>query len=113
MSNRALIVVDLQNEYYPGGKLPLVGIEKATANARRLIEATRNRGEVIIHVRHEMPAAGEFSVEQAMTHAAQPVQRSRSRTNPSWLTRPAPPRPHCRERRHRVPCRSPVPRKGG
>lgn len=26
MSNRAILVVDMQNEYFPGGKLPLSGI---------------------------------------------------------------------------------------
>lgn len=54
MSKRATIVVDLQNEYLPTGKLPLVGIEAALANAARIISAARAKGEVLIHVRHEM-----------------------------------------------------------
>ena len=29
MSKRAVIVVDLQNDYFPTGKLPLAGIEQA------------------------------------------------------------------------------------
>ena len=33
MSKRAIVVVDLQNEYLSTGKLPLVGIEPALANA--------------------------------------------------------------------------------
>ncbi|MGY1410527.1 cysteine hydrolase family protein [Luteimonas sp. A611] len=53
MSKRAIVVVDLQNEYLPTGKVPLVGIEPALANAARLIAAARARGELIIHVRHE------------------------------------------------------------
>lgn len=56
MSKRAVIVVDLQNEYLPTGKLPLVGIDKAVANAARVIEAARAKGEPVIHIRHEMPA---------------------------------------------------------
>lgn len=54
MSQRAIIVVDLQNEYLPTGKLPLVGLDKALANAARIIAAARAKGELLIHVRHEM-----------------------------------------------------------
>ena len=57
MSTRAVIVVDLQNEYLPTGKLPLQGIEAATANAAQVIEAARARGDLVVHVRHEMPSA--------------------------------------------------------
>ena len=57
MSTRAVIVVDLQNEYLPSGKLPLQGIETATANAARVIEAARSKGDLVVHVRHEMPGA--------------------------------------------------------
>lgn len=58
MSKRAIIVVDLQNEYLPTGKLPLVGIELALANASRIISAARAHGELLIHVRHEFAAPG-------------------------------------------------------
>lgn len=57
MSKRAVVVVDLQNEYFPSGKLPLVGIEEAVANAVRVIAAARSNGDPVIHVRHEFPAA--------------------------------------------------------
>lgn len=57
MSTQALIVVDIQNEYFPAGKLPLVGIEEATANAALVIESARQKGHTVIHVRHEMPSA--------------------------------------------------------
>ncbi|TKX46653.1 isochorismatase family protein, partial [Halorubrum sp. ASP121] len=55
MSKRAIIAVDIQNEYFPGGKLPLVGIEKAAANAARVIEHGRRANDQIIHFRHEFP----------------------------------------------------------
>ena len=57
MSKRAVVVVDLQNENLPSGRLPLVGIEKAAANAAQVIEAARSNGDTIIHVRHESPRA--------------------------------------------------------
>lgn len=53
MNKRATIVVDLQNEYLSTGKLPLVGLDAALANAARLMAAARAKGELLIHVRHE------------------------------------------------------------
>ncbi|MFC3283091.1 cysteine hydrolase family protein [Litchfieldella rifensis] len=53
MSQRAIIVVDIQNEYFSNGKLPLVGIEKAAVNAAAVIEHARSTKDLIIHVRHE------------------------------------------------------------
>lgn len=61
MARKALIVIDLQNDYFPGGKFPLVGTEAAAANAARLIAAARQAGDLVIHVRHESPAdSGRF-----------------------------------------------------
>lgn len=57
MANRAVIVVDLQNEYLPTGKLPLSGIEEAVTTAAGVIDAARASGEPVIHVRHEGAAA--------------------------------------------------------
>ena len=60
MSKRAIIVVDLQNEYLPSGKLPLVGIEQATENAAKVIESARSKGDRVIFIRHEMADAPFF-----------------------------------------------------
>lgn len=35
MSKRATVVVDLQNEYLPSGKVPLPGIERSGKHAAR------------------------------------------------------------------------------
>lgn len=51
--NRGLVVVDLQNEYLPTGKLPLTDIEHAAANALRVITHARDAGIPIFHVRHQ------------------------------------------------------------
>jgi nicotinamidase-related amidase len=53
MSKSALIVVDIQNDYFPGGKWPLVGVDAAADNAARIIQATRDSGDLIVHIRHE------------------------------------------------------------
>jgi len=53
MNKHAVIVVDLQNEYLPTGKLDLVDIEQAVANAARVIADARAKGVPVIHIRHE------------------------------------------------------------
>lgn len=53
MSKKAVIVVDLQNEYLPTGKLPLMGIESALKNAARVIADARSNNITVIHIRHE------------------------------------------------------------
>ncbi|QQZ41508.1 cysteine hydrolase [Pseudomonas sp. SK3(2021)] len=53
MAKQALIVVDIQNDYFPNGKWPLVGVEAAADNAARLIQAFRDSGRQVVHIRHE------------------------------------------------------------
>ena len=53
MSKSALIVVDIQNDYFPGGKWPLVGVDAAADNAARITQATRDAGDLVVHIRHE------------------------------------------------------------
>jgi nicotinamidase-related amidase len=53
MNKRAVVVVDLQNEYLPNGKLALAGIHDALDNAARVIADARNKGDLVIHIRHE------------------------------------------------------------
>jgi nicotinamidase-related amidase len=60
MSKRAVVVIDLQNEYWPGGGLPLENIEGAAANAARVISHAREAGDLVVNVRHEMPGAPVF-----------------------------------------------------
>lgn len=53
MAKQALIVVDIQNDYFPQGKWPLVGADAAADNAARLIQAFREAGDSVVHIRHE------------------------------------------------------------
>ncbi|WP_341964333.1 cysteine hydrolase family protein [Pseudomonas sp. RC10] len=53
MSHTALIVVDIQNDYFPGGKWPLAGADAAVDNAARVVQASRDAGHPVIFVRHE------------------------------------------------------------
>ena len=53
MAKQALIVVDIQNDYFPQGKWPLVGADAAADNAVRLIKAFRDADDSVVHIRHE------------------------------------------------------------
>jgi nicotinamidase-related amidase len=56
--NNCLILVDLQNDYFPGGTMELVGIERAAANARILLHAFRQANLPVIHIRHISASPG-------------------------------------------------------
>lgn len=47
-----LILIDIQNDYFPGGPMALVGMEQAATNAQMLLQAYRSMGSRIIHIRH-------------------------------------------------------------
>jgi nicotinamidase-related amidase len=49
---RALVIVDIQNDYFPGGAHPLVEPEQAAARARLLLDGFRGAGEPVVHVQH-------------------------------------------------------------
>ncbi|MGA7826604.1 MAG: cysteine hydrolase family protein [Geobacteraceae bacterium] len=50
--NTCLLLVDLQNDYFPGGAMELVGMQEATANAQQLLHEFRKSTMPIIHIRH-------------------------------------------------------------
>ena len=50
--SRALVIVDIQNDYFPGGAYPLVEPERAAAAAKRALEAFRAAGEPVVHLQH-------------------------------------------------------------
>ncbi|MCY7262427.1 cysteine hydrolase family protein [Pseudomonas protegens] len=53
MAKQALIVIDIQNDYFAHGKWPLVGVDAAADNAARLIQAFRQKAQAVVHIRHE------------------------------------------------------------
>jgi len=50
--NAALLIIDIQNDYFPGGAMALHEPEAAAANAAKLIAAFRQKGRPVIHMQH-------------------------------------------------------------
>lgn len=50
--NTALVIVDIQNDYFPEGKMPLVGPLEASQQAARLLDYFRRAQWPIIHIQH-------------------------------------------------------------
>jgi nicotinamidase-related amidase len=48
----ALILIDIQKDYFPGGRMELVGPVEASRNAGRLLAAFRGENLPIVHIRH-------------------------------------------------------------
>jgi nicotinamidase-related amidase len=48
----ALLIIDIQNDYFPGGKMELDGSMQAAAAATRLLAAFRREKWPVYHVRH-------------------------------------------------------------
>jgi len=55
-----LILIDLQNDYFPGGNMELIEINKAAANAQLLLKKFRTAKLPVVHVQH-------FSVRSGST----------------------------------------------
>lgn len=49
---RALILVDIQNDYFTGGKMELVAMESAAENAAVLLGEARRNNDAVYHVQH-------------------------------------------------------------
>lgn len=48
----ALLLVDIQRDYFPGGRMELVASEAAAAKAARLLTTFRQANRPVFHVRH-------------------------------------------------------------
>ena len=48
----ALLLIDIQNFYFPGGRSELVDPEPASLNAQQLLQKFREKKLLVVHVRH-------------------------------------------------------------
>jgi nicotinamidase-related amidase len=72
--SQTLLIVDIQNDYFPGGAMPLEGSPEAARRAGALLEAFRSQNLPVVHVQHvsNRPGAGFFlpGTEGAEIHEA-------------------------------------------
>ena len=47
-----LVLVDIQNDYFPGGSMALTGMQEASRNAASLLARFRENGWPTFHVQH-------------------------------------------------------------
>jgi len=60
MASQALIVIDVQNDYFAGGRYPLHQPEVTLAHTLSLMDQAKEKGIPIIHVQHLVsPSLGE------------------------------------------------------
>jgi nicotinamidase-related amidase len=52
MPDTALLVIDIQNDYFPGGAMELEGADAAGAKAAQAIRSFREKNLPVVHVRH-------------------------------------------------------------
>ena len=50
--NTALILIDIQNDYFPGGKMELEGSEPASERAKDLLNFFRDNNLPLVHIQH-------------------------------------------------------------
>ncbi len=50
--NQALLIIDIQNDYFDNGAMTLVGAEKACDNARLMLDKFRSENFPVVHVQH-------------------------------------------------------------
>ena len=50
--NIGLILVDIQNDYFPGGRMDLVGMDNAAANAKALLTCFRQKKLPVFFIQH-------------------------------------------------------------
>jgi nicotinamidase-related amidase len=60
-SKTALVLIDIQDFYFRGGRSELVEPEKAAMNAAKLLNKFRTDGRLIIHVRHNSEPGGNIN----------------------------------------------------
>ena len=49
---RGLVLIDIQNDYFPGGSMELVGMGQAAQNAGLMLNECRKRALPVFHIQH-------------------------------------------------------------
>lgn len=69
ISRSALVIIDVQQFYFPGGAASLVEPEQASRNASKVLGSFRAKGDLVVHVRHKASKGAEIHEHVAPTEA--------------------------------------------
>src|SRR5690606_39563515 len=83
MSKKALLVIDIQNDYFENGAWELVGAEEASLKARKVIDHFRANNLPIAHIQH-FAVDGNIPFFHPGTQGAQ-IDRKSTRLNSSHV----------------------------
>ncbi|PSV44380.1 cysteine hydrolase family protein [Photobacterium indicum] len=72
MNKKALLVIDLQNDYFPKGKFPLWNTELTLSNIKAAIEKANAQNIAVIHIKHE--AAPEKGIAPFFNQGSEGVE---------------------------------------
>jgi nicotinamidase-related amidase len=61
-SKTALLLIDIQDFYFPGGNSALVEPEAAAEKAALVLADFRSKNQLVIHVRHDYEPGGDIHV---------------------------------------------------
>lgn len=64
-SKTALILIDIQNFYFPGGASELYKPEQTGLNAQKILYYFRETNQLVIHIRHNFEPGGEIHADVA------------------------------------------------
>ena len=87
----ALVLIDIQNDYFSGGAMELVGTEAAAQKAAQLLAAFRAKGQPVVHIQHLatrlgatffLPGTPGADIHSSVRPLQQPLQRC-TETRPS------------------------------
>ncbi len=56
----ALLLIDIQDFYFSGGRSPLENPEKASLNAQIILKKFREKGLLVVHIRHNAKSGAEI-----------------------------------------------------
>lgn len=61
LDSTALVLIDIQYFYFPGGAMELTEPEKAAEKAKQVLDFFRKKEGLVVHVRHEYNPGGEIN----------------------------------------------------
>jgi nicotinamidase-related amidase len=74
--NSALVLIDIQDFYFPGGEVALEEPEAAATNAAELLDLFRKEGLMVVHVRHEYEPGGNINTIVAPNPGEKVISKS-------------------------------------